>query len=206
LGREEEGDRDRELPGAAGRPDQRPGQEALRGTRGRLSRPRAAPGRVSVIALGLAATLAAAFLARAAALRYLEGRASIEIVGGAVRLGLVENAGAFLGLGSSLPEGARRGIFLVGVGAVLFAALVWLLRVRAITASRTAAAVLMIGGGLANFLDRLPDGRVTDYVVLSAGPLRTGVFNLADAAILTGAILWLGSGITRRRDAPSSDA
>jgi len=89
---------------------------------------------------------------------------------------------------------------------VLFAALVWLLRVRAITASRTAAAVLMIGGGLANFLDRLPDGRVTDYVVLSAGPLRTGVFNLADAAILTGAILWLGSGITRRRDAPSSDA
>jgi len=175
-------------------------------TRGRLFRPRESPGRVTVVALGLAATLAAAFLARAAALRYLEGRASIEIVGGAVRLGLVENAGAFLGLGSSLPEGARRGIFLVGVGAVLFAALVWLLRVRAITASRTAAAVLMIGGGLANFLDRLPDGRVTDYVVLSAGPLRTGVFNLADAAILTGAILWLGSGIMRRRDAPSSDA
>jgi len=89
---------------------------------------------------------------------------------------------------------------------VLFAALVWLLRVRAMPASRTAGAVLMIGGGLANFLDRLPDGRVTDYVVLTAGPLRTGVFNLADAAILTGAILWLGSGITRRRDAPSSDA
>ena len=175
-------------------------------TRGRLFRPRESPGRVTVVALGLAATLAAAFLAKAAALRYLEGRAPIEILGGAVRLGLVENAGAFLGLGSSLPEGARRGIFLVGVGAVLFAALVWLLRVRAITASRTAAAVLMIGGGLANFLDRLPDGRVTDYVVLSAGPLRTGVFNLADAAILTGAILWLGSGIMRRRDAPSSDA
>jgi len=175
-------------------------------TRGRLFRPREASGRVTVVALGLAATLAAAFLAKAAALRYLEGRAPIEILGGAVRLGLVENAGAFLGLGSSLPEGARRGIFLVGVGAVLFAALVWLLRVRAITASRTAAAVLMIGGGLANFLDRLPDGRVTDYVVLSAGPLRTGVFNLADAAILTGAILWLGSGIMRRRDAPSSDA
>ena len=97
-------------------------------------------------------------------------------------------------------------IFLVGVGTVLVAALVWLLRVRAMPASRMAAAVLMIGGGLANFLDRLPDGRVTDYVVLSAGPLRTGVFNLADAAILTGAILWLGSGITRRRDDPSSDA
>ena len=105
-----------------------------------------------------------------------------------------------------MPEGVRRGIFLVGVGAVLVAALVWLLRARATTPARTAAAVLMIGGGLANFLDRLPDGRVTDYVVLSAGPLRTGVFNLADAAILTGAILWLGSGIKRRRDAPSSDA
>ena len=105
-----------------------------------------------------------------------------------------------------MPEGVRRGIFLVGVGAVLVAALVWLLRACATTSARTAAAVLMIGGGLANFLDRLPDGRVTDYVVLSAGPLRTGVFNLADAAILTGAILWLGSGIKRRRDDPSSDA
>ena len=105
-----------------------------------------------------------------------------------------------------MPEGVRRGIFLVGVGAVLVAALVWLLRARATTPARTAAAVLMIGGGFANFLDRLPDGRVTDYVVLTAGPLRTGVFNLADAVILTGAILWLGSGITRRRDDPSSDA
>jgi signal peptidase II len=206
VGHEEEGDRDRELPGAAGRPDQRPGQEALRRTRGRLSRPREAPGRSRAIALGLAATLAASFLAKAAALRYLEGRAPIEILGGAIRLGLAENAGAFLGLGRSLPEGARRGIFLVGVGAVLVAALVWLLRARVMPAARTAAATLMIGGGLANFFDRLPDGRVTDYVVLSAGSLRTGVFNLADAVILRGAILWLGSGIKRPRDAPSSDA
>ena len=109
--------------------------------------------------------------------------------------------------GSGVPcRRARAALFLVGVGAVLVAALVWLLRAGVLTSARTAAAVLMIGGGLSNFIDRLPDGRVTDYVVLSAGPLRTGVFNLADAAILTGAILWLGSGITRRRDAPSSGA
>ncbi len=66
----------------------------------------------------------------------------------------------------------------------------------------------MIGGGLSNLFDRLPDGRVTDYVVLSAGPLRTGVFNLADAAILAGAFVWLWDALRgeNRSADPSSGA
>lgn len=156
------------------------------------------------------ATVGGGFAARAAALRILSGRPPIEILGGAVRFALAENAGAFLGLGRSLPEAARRAIFVGAMAVILGVALAWLLAMRDLGPAKSAAAGLMVGGGIANVLDRLPDGLVTDYVVLSAGSLRTGVFNLPDAAILAGAVLWLieGALLTRRPppDAPSSGA
>lgn len=169
-------------------------------------------GRAARVAFAVGGTMAAAFAAKAAALRLLSGRPPVELLGGSVRLALTENTGAFLGLGQGLPEAARRALFVGGVGVALLSGLAMLLAARGLRPARTLAAAAMIGGGLANLLDRLPDGRVTDYVVLSAGPLRTGVFNLADAAILAGAVLWALSGdagrSTRRAppDGPSSDA
>lgn len=53
---------------------------------------------------------------------------------------------------------------------------------------------LLLGGGAANIVDRLRDGRVTDFIVLWPFPL----FNVADALITLGAVLliigeWPGS-------------
>jgi signal peptidase II len=46
---------------------------------------------------------------------------------------------------------------------------------------------LVIAGGLGNLLDRLTHGgRVVDFMQLRAGPLRTGVFNVADVALMAG--------------------
>jgi signal peptidase II len=54
------------------------------------------------------------------------------------------------------------------------------------------ALALIAGGGASNLLDRLLDaGRVTDFLNVGIGPLRTGIFNIADMAILGGAILLL---------------
>jgi signal peptidase II len=155
------------------------------------------------------ATVAGSYAAKTAALRWLSGRPPIELLGGVVRFTLTENPGAFLGLGRSLSETARRAIFVGAMGVVLIGLLVWLLTAGTLRAPRAVAAGLMIGGGIANLLDRLPDGVVTDYVVLSAGAIRTGVFNLPDAAILAGAALWGIAGALRRKaapDAPSSGA
>ena len=129
--------------------------------------------------------------AKSAALRLLSERPPVELLGGTVRFVLAENAGAFLGLGQGLPENARRAILVGGMAVILGVALTWLLATSTLSPAKSAAAGLMVGGGLANLLDRFPDGLVTDYVVLAAGPLRTGVFNLPDAAILVGALLWL---------------
>ena len=58
---------------------------------------------------------------------------------------------------------------------------------------------LVLGGALANLLDRLPDGRVTDLFDLGLGSTRWPTFNLADASIVLGVLLlltmaWSGQG------------
>ena len=50
---------------------------------------------------------------------------------------------------------------------------------------------LAFGGGFeANLIDRLRfDGLVIDFMNLGVGPLRSGIFNVADVAIVVGALL-----------------
>ena len=51
---------------------------------------------------------------------------------------------------------------------------------------------LILGGGLANLIDRLADGRVTDYIDVTFGAWHYPTFNLPDVAITVGFIILLG--------------
>jgi signal peptidase II len=102
-----------------------------------------------------------------------------------------ENPGAFLSLGAELPPKVRHLIFdgLVSIG--LLAAAFVLFTGRMQPGSDDIAIAFIIGGGAGNLIDRFRlGGRVTDFIYLQAGPLHTGVFNVADMAI-TGGVLWL---------------
>lgn len=46
---------------------------------------------------------------------------------------------------------------------------------------------LFVAGGSSNLLDRLTRGSVIDFMNVGLGPLRTGIFNVADMAIMLGA-------------------
>ncbi len=60
--------------------------------------------------------------------------------------------------------------------------------------ARLIALSLIVGGGLGNLIDRLLNhGVVVDYISMGVGSLRTGVFNLADAAITVGLVVILVS-------------
>ena len=101
-----------------------------------------------------------------------------------------ENRGAFLSIGSNLPGGIRASLF-DGVVAIGLIALSVALFRRGAAHPDDAPLALVIGGGAGNLIDRLRfAGRVTDFLYLHAGPLHTGVFNVADMAITAGA-LWL---------------
>jgi len=140
-----------------------------------------------------------------AALAILETRPPIEMVGGVVRWELAYNPGAFLSLGAGLPVELRRAIFgwIVPLGVVL--ASIFFLRDKSLGAGSLAALGLLAGGGISNGIDRLlNEGYVTDFVSLGIGALRTGIFNVADLAVIAGVVgmLWAGAGETRD-DAPT---
>jgi len=112
-------------------------------------------------------------------------------VGHVLTLVYTENAGAFLSLGDKLPQHLRTIIFDVVVAIGLLAALYVLFRGKVTAHGDDVALAFIIGGGVGNLIDRiLFNGRVTDFIYLQAGPLHTGVFNVADMAITFG-VLWL---------------
>jgi signal peptidase II len=109
-----------------------------------------------------------------------------------VRFELAQNRGAFLSLGESLPSLARYLLFVVVVGGALALTLVFTLRLRGAGPIQLVALSLLTGGGLGNLIDRLlHDGAVVDFVSVGIGPWRTGIFNVADAAISLGVLLLL---------------
>jgi signal peptidase II len=127
----------------------------------------------------------------------------ISLAGDALRFELAHNPGAFMGLGSGLPA-PWRGLLLgalapLALGVACFA----LLRSGPLHGARLLGLALVVGGGIGNWLDRVvQDGLVTDFVSLGAGPLRTGIFNLADLHILAGIALLLAA--QPRREPPAS--
>jgi signal peptidase II len=110
--------------------------------------------------------------------------------GGFVELILAENPGAFLSLGASLPEAVRGGLFTTGIGLGLTLLLIYLLRVVAIPRLSFFGLVLIWAGGMSNLWDRFArHGLVTDFILIRVGPFHTGVFNVADLAIVAGTII-----------------
>jgi signal peptidase II len=131
----------------------------------------------------------------------LAGSGVVEWLGGIVRFQLVANPGAFLSLGEHLPETLRH-VLLIGFVPVMLACVGWLvLRTPGATRAQVTALALIAGGGLANWLDRVvDDGAVTDFVSLGLGALRTGIFNVADLAIVAGLLLFLAVGARGARE------
>ena len=123
----------------------------------------------------------------------LSGMPAQTLAAGLLRLEYTENPGAFLSLGAKLSDDARFWIFTVMVSALLIGLLVFAFRMSPNTPFLIILAIaLIVGGGLSNLIDRLMnDGRVVDFMQLGIGPLRTGVFNVADVVIMGGLAVML---------------
>lgn len=123
---------------------------------------------------------------------YLQGRATLSYLGDVFRLSYTENSGAFLSMGADLPDNIRRAVFVVLTSVFLFGFLIFVIRNHALNAPQTSACALIIGGGLGNLIDRVVNqGAVIDFMNIGIGPIRTGIFNVADVAITAGALMFM---------------
>ena len=138
--------------------------------------------------------------------QYLQPGDFYSYAGDTFRLQYAENSGAFLGLGATLPNPWRHLILTVLVGIFLLALLVYLLRSSELTSFATVCLSLVCAGGLSNLIDRVAyEGRVIDFLNVGIGPLRTGIFNVADMAITFGALFMLAETMRSSRSAEATD-
>ena len=104
---------------------------------------------------------------------------SITVVPGVLSLTYVKNPGAASGI-----LGDRGSVVLVVASILALAALAWVLRWFLTSFTSRVGSGLVFGGAASNLVDRLFTGAVTDYLDLRLW----WVFNLADAAIVVGAV------------------
>jgi signal peptidase II len=58
---------------------------------------------------------------------------------------------------------------------------------------------LFVAGGASNWLDRVVRGSVIDFINVGFGPVRTGIFNVADVAIVLGVTIIVVAELRRGR-------
>jgi len=114
----------------------------------------------------------------------------IEYLDGTFKLIYAENTGAFLGLGDSLSPNLKY-LFLIFIPTfVLFLFTVTYFKAST-SYGQFIGMSLIVGGGIGNLIDRIAYGSVVDFMNISFGGLRTGIFNFADVAVSAGLILLL---------------
>ncbi len=135
----------------------------------------------------------------------LEHAPGYRFLNDSFRLLYAENRGGFLSFGAELSDGLRFALFVV-FSTIGLAALGWLAwKSRDQGARYVTGLTLILAGGASNLFDRITHGgKVIDFMNVGIGTLRTGVFNIADMAILagTGWLLWQHG---RRRSKLSAD-
>ena len=111
----------------------------------------------------------------------------VDIIGDYVRLTYIFNPGAAFGI----HVGDYSRFLFLGLSIVALLALGGMYWATPTTdRSRLAAIALICGGALGNLIDRLRSARgVVDYLDVGVGTIRWPVFNVADIAVTTGAVI-----------------
>jgi signal peptidase II len=147
--------------------------------------------RILLIVLTLTVCVGCDWRTKSLAATNLRGREPMSFLADTLRLEYAENQGGFLGLGDSLPAGLRTGLFTYACTAGVAALLAYLFIAARLPTLQVLALSLIAAGGIGNLIDRISWGYVRDFLNVGLGPIRTGIFNVADAAMMAGCILIL---------------
>ncbi len=114
---------------------------------------------------------------------------SLVVIPGLFRITHVQNRGAAFGLFSDSPAAWKIGILIAFslLALVVVSALLWK-NSHAMSVTGVGLA-LILGGAVGNLWDRLMNGHVVDFLDFYIGSYHWPAFNIADSAIVVGALL-----------------
>jgi signal peptidase II len=156
--------------------------------------------RITWLLLPFIPAICADQITKSLARQMLAGIPAFSVLLDCVRFQYIENHGGFLGYLNPLPESVRFWLLSAGVAVVLVAAGAYMFASRSYSSRQCASASLILAGGTSNLIDRLiNNGGVIDFISIGIGPVRTGIFNLADLFILAGAF-YIGFSVAVRNE------
>lgn len=122
------------------------------------------------------------------ATRYLKGMDAKSIIGNFFQLSYVENRGAAFGI---LQD---KKFFFIIITVIVVSVLIWTMKKYAYKMNIffKFSMVMLLGGTIGNFIDRLRQGYVVDFLSFNFGNYSFPVFNIADICIVLGTILLMG--------------
>jgi signal peptidase II len=122
---------------------------------------------------------------------------TISIIPGLFRLTHLENTGAAFSLFAESSSPFKTAMLIaISVTALIIVALLLWMRRREFNAT-TLALSLIMGGALGNLWDRLTYGKVTDFLDFYIGTHHWPPFNVADSAIVVGALLLMARSLRK---------
>jgi signal peptidase II len=123
----------------------------------------------------------------------------IELVKNHLTLTKVENTGAFLSLGNSLPDPLKLILLTILPLLMLGFAFLYLLKMSKLSRMSILGICFVAGGGVGNVYDRIIYGSVTDFLHIDFGIFQTGIFNMADVSILAGSFIILLENVLQQK-------
>lgn len=141
---------------------------------------------ISVIIVNLGVDQISKVIARSS----LQGKGIINVVGDIMVLTYAENTGAFLSMGSNLPQPWKTLVLVLFPALAIILATLYLIFGKKVSFRQSICIACIIGGGIGNVFDRaVHSGAVTDFLNFGIGNIRTGILNIADLSITFGAIV-----------------
>lgn len=123
--------------------------------------------------------------------KHIDYHERISLMNNYLMLTKVENTGAFLSIGHSLPQPFKSLLLTIFPLTILAFALLYLLTTKGLSNFAIIGICFVIGGGFGNIYDRIVHGSVTDFLHIDFVLFRTGIFNMADVSIMIGMLLVL---------------
>lgn len=146
--------------------------------------------KLALLFLAIVVTIGCDRVTKRLAVRSLAGQPGHSWLADTVRLQYAENTGGFLSFGADWAPATRNTVFTRVTGVILLVLAVAAYRARHHLWAGLGLS-LFVGGAASNWLDRLTRGSVVDFLNVGVGSIRTGIFNVADMAILLGVTMFL---------------
>ncbi len=130
---------------------------------------------------------------------HLKGKEPITYLHDTVRIGYVENTGAFLSFGADWPGAVSFWVLGILPLLLLLAFLIYcIVKAKTLAFNQLVPFALIFAGGTGNIIDRLMYNRhVSDFMNVGIGSLRTGIFNFADLCVSTAVVILVVHGFRK---------